>query len=125
MGNRMKFQLRIAVFLCLMSAMGFAESWRGLLVDSKCYDSAVRNVNPWDPYPDQALNVRLCRPTHRTKVFAIVEDDWTRLKLDSTANTQAAVLVRSADKKRHYVGVFVTGEKDKDTVKVETIAATK
>jgi hypothetical protein len=121
----MKFQLRIPVLLCLLSTLGLAESWRGLLVDSKCYDSAVRNVNPFDPYPDQALNVRLCRPTDRTKAFAIVRDDWTRLKLDSSANTQAAELVRSADRKRHYVGVVVTGDKDKDTVKVETIAAAK
>jgi hypothetical protein len=125
MGNPMKFQLRIACFLCLLSPLGVAESWRGLLVDSKCYESAARNVSPWEPYHDEALDARLCRPTSGTKVFAILQDDWTRLKLDSAANPKAAEVVRSADKKRPYLGVVVTGEKDKDTVKVETIAAAR
>jgi hypothetical protein len=123
MGIRMKFHLRIAVLLCLVSTLGRAESWRGILVDSKCYDSAARNISPWEPYHNEALDARLCRPTDRTKVFAILQDDWTRLKLDSAANPQAAEVVRSADKKRHYWGVVVTGKRDKDTVKVETIAA--
>jgi hypothetical protein len=121
----MKFQLRIACFLCLLSPLGLAESWSGILVDSKCYDSAARNVNPWEPYHDKAMDARLCRPTDRTKAFAIVQDDWTRLKLDSSANPQAAEVVRSADRKRHYWGVVVTGEKNKDTVKVETISAVR
>jgi hypothetical protein len=118
----MKLYLQIPVLLCLVSTLGLAESWSGILVDSKCYDSAVRNVNPWDPYGDQAMNVRLCRPTLRTKSFAIVQQDWVRLKLDSSANEQAVDLVQKTNKKS-YLGVLVTGEKDKDTIKVETISA--
>jgi hypothetical protein len=125
MGKWMTFHSRIAVFLCLAPTLSFAESWTGVLVDTKCYDTAARNVNPWEPYHDQAMDVRLCRPTGRTKTFAIVQQDWTRLKLDSSVNPQAAEIVRNADKKHSYWGVVVTGEKTKDTVKVETIAAAK
>jgi hypothetical protein len=115
-------RLPIGLLVCLIPTFGLAENWSGVLVDSKCYDSAARNVNPWEPYHDQAMDVRLCRPTARTKTFAIVQGDWLRLKLDSSINAQAAELVRNADKKS-YLGVLVTGEKNKDTVKVETISA--
>ena len=125
MGNFTRSNLRINCLLFLFPALGLAGTWTGVLVDSKCYDTAARNVNPWEPYHDQSYDVRLCRPTGRTKVFAIVQGDWTRLKLDPSANTQAAEVVRNSDKKKHYWGVVITGEKDKDTLKVETIAAAK
>jgi hypothetical protein len=120
MGNR----LCVCLLFCLTPVLGFAENWSGILVDSKCYDSEERNVNPWEPYHDQALDVRLCHPNAHTKSFAIVQADWLALKLDSSANAQAAELVRKADKKP-YLGVVVTGERNKDTVRVETISAAK
>lgn len=120
----MGYRLCVCLLFSLVPALSFAESWSGVLVDSKCYDSEERNVNPWEPYHDQALSVRLCHPTAHTKTFAIVEPDWLRLKLDSSVNAQAAELVRKADKKP-YLGVVVTGERNKDTVRVGTISAAK
>ncbi len=118
----MRSRLPISLLVLLTPTFGLGGNWSGVLVDSKCYDSAERNVNPWEPSHDQAMDVRLCHPTARTKAFAIVQQDWLRLKLDSSVNAQAADLVRKAGKKT-YVGVVVTGEKNKDTVKVETISA--
>jgi len=115
--------LPIGLFVCLTPMFGFAESWSGVLVDSKCYDSAARNVNPWEPYRDQAMDVRLCHPTLRTKTFAIVQADWLRLKLDSSVNAEAAELVRA--NKKSYLGVVITGERNKDIVQVQSIAAAK
>jgi hypothetical protein len=121
--NLMKPMVRVAVVLCLASAPGIAESWRGALVDSKCFDSEQRNINPFEPYHDDELDVRLCRPNAHTKLFAIVQHDWVDLKLDSEGNAKAAEIVRSADKKKIYWGVVVTGEKTKNTLKVESISA--
>ncbi len=41
-------KLRIPVLLGLSGALGFAENWSRSLVDSKCYASRERNVNPTD-----------------------------------------------------------------------------
>lgn len=119
----MRSRLAISLFVCLTPMLGLAESWSGVLVDSKCYDSAARNVNPREPYRDQALDVRLCNPTPRTKTFAIVQADWLRLKLDSSVNAEAAELVRA--NKKTYLGVVITGERNKDTVQVQSIYAAK
>jgi hypothetical protein len=121
-GNLMKPALRVSVILCLASNLGFAGSWSGVLVDSKCYDSEERNINPFEPFHDEELDVRLCRPNAHTKSFAIVQQDWLRLRLDSAGNAKAAEIVRKADKKKSYWGVAVTGEKIKDIVKVVSIS---
>jgi hypothetical protein len=120
----MKLALSVGAFFLLLSLQGFAESWTGVLVDSKCFDSAEANVNPWEPYRDQAMDVRYCRPKARTKSFAIIQADWSRLKLDSGVNAKAADLVGKAGK-TPYIGVVVTGEKTKDTVTVESISIAK
>src|ERR1017187_3992053 len=44
----MRRATRLAALLCFLSAVGFAASWSGTLVDAKCYDARERNVNPTD-----------------------------------------------------------------------------
>ena len=76
-----------------------------------------------EPYHDQEMDVRMCKPNGKTKAFAIVQGDWRRVKLDAQANADAAEIVRNAGGKR-YLGV-VTGEMNKGEVKVKSIVAAR
>jgi hypothetical protein len=124
----MKPTIRVVALLCLASIPSFAGSWWGYLVDSKCYDISEQNVDPWDTMPnvdrDKDLEIRLCSPNAKTKSFAVVQSDWSSLKLDSAGNAKAAELVRKIGKKS-VIPVTVTGEKNKTTVKVDSIAVAK
>ena len=104
----------------------FAQSWSGYLVDSKCYDAEERNVNPFDTSPevdrDKDLDIRLCTPSLKTKSFAVVpEDGSTNLKLDPVGTEKAIALIRKTGKKS-FRKVTVTGEMNKNTVKVNSIS---
>jgi hypothetical protein len=116
--------MRFAVLFCLAIAPGFAGSWSGALVDSNCYDTLNRNVNPWETSPgarDWNQEIRYCAPNKKTKTFAVVQEDLTRLKLDSNGNSKAAELVRKTGKKSGY-GVVVTGQVSGKILKVDSIS---
>jgi hypothetical protein len=117
--------IRVAALFCLSSALGFAESWSGALVDSKCYGYLECNVNPTDTmtYVDRDKNseIRYCSASAKTKSFAVVLQDGLNFDLDTAGNAKAADLVRSSGKKSLFV-VIVTGEMTKrNTVKVDSI----
>jgi len=120
----MTLTIRLAALFCLASALSFAESWSGVLVDSRCYDSMQRNVNPTDTLTnvDRDMNqqIRYCSPNAKTKSFAVVLPEGMSLRLDSAGNAEAAQLVRKAGKKSRFV-VAVTGTITKGTVKVDSI----
>ena len=59
-----------------------------------------------------------------TKAFAVVGKDWQGTDLDSAGNAQAARLVRQTAGKS-LLKVTVTGEREKKTIKVDSIAAAK
>ena len=120
----MELTMRIAVLFCFTIAPGFAGSWPGALVDSNCYDSLERNTNPFETSPgarDRDQQIRYCSPKTKTKKFAVVLEDWTRLKLDSSGNSKAAELVRKAERKSPFP-VVVTGELGGEIVKVDAIS---
>jgi hypothetical protein len=116
---------KLVALLCLSSAFGFAESWSGALVDSKCYESAERNVNPTDTLihvdRDQNQEIRYCSPGRKTKSFAVVQQDGTSFRLDSTGNAKAAELVRKTGRKAP-LAVAITGELSRNTIKVDSIS---
>jgi hypothetical protein len=124
----MKRVLWLAAFVCLASSWGFAESWRGELVDSKCFDALERNVNPTDSLTavdrDRGSEVEYCSPGAKTKLFAIVTRDGANLKLDSSGNAKAGALVQQTGKKSWFP-VVVTGEMDKSIIKVDSISAAR
>ncbi len=118
--------MRVVAVLCLVSAMCFAGTWSGALVDAKCYASEERNVGPTDTETavdrDKGWEIRFCSPRAKTKVFEFVrQDDGMSFKLDSAGNTKAADLVRNTGKKRHF-GVDITGEISSDTIKVDSMS---
>jgi hypothetical protein len=116
-------RIPVAVLFCLAIAPGFAGTWSGALVDSNCYDSLSRNVNPFETSPgarDWNQQIRYCAPGTKTKAFAVVLNDLSRLKLDSNGNSKAAELVRKGGKSRFVV--VVTGEMSGKLLKVNSIS---
>jgi hypothetical protein len=120
--------MRVAVLFCFTIAPGFAGSfagsWTGALVDSNCYDSLECNSNPFETSPgarDRDYQIRYCSPKTKTKKFAVVLEDWARLKLNSSGNSKAAELVRKAGGKSPF-SVVVTGEVGGEIVKVDSIS---
>ncbi|HTA72197.1 MAG TPA: hypothetical protein VK776_28145 [Bryobacteraceae bacterium] len=126
--NVMGISMRLAASLCLQSALSFAGSWSGALIDSKCYDSEERNVNPTDTMTyvdrDKNLELRYCAPGARTKYFAVVQQDGLSFKLDSAGNSKAAELVRKTGKRSVYP-VAITGEMNKNTIQVDSLSMVK
>jgi hypothetical protein len=53
----MKPTLRLTALFCWSAVLGLAGSWSGNLVDSKCYASEERNVNPTDTFSQQENEV--------------------------------------------------------------------
>lgn len=114
---------RLAALACLSSALGLAESWSGTLVDSRCWDSEENNIKDTSIYVDRDRNleVRACSPKAKTKSFAIVLPDGLNLKLDSAGNAKAADLVQKIGK-QSTPRVLVTGETDRNVIKVDSIS---
>ena len=117
--------MRVAVLLCLVSVVGLAGSWEGVLVNSTCYDALERNVNPWesalDAGRDRNYEVRYCHANSKTKLFTLVQPDGQSFKLDSAGNTRAADIVRKGNPKLIFV-VNVTGEQHNHFIIVNTIS---
>jgi hypothetical protein len=121
----MALTVQLVGLMCLSSALSFAETVSGVLVNSKCYAAEERNVNPTDTetYVDRDgnLEIRYCRPRAKTKYFAIVTPDGESFELDSIGNAKAAELVRQSGKKARY-DVAVVGGISKHTIQVESIS---
>ncbi len=117
--------MRLAALFCFVSIVGFAGSWEGVLVNSECYDTVERNVNPgdvgFDVSRDRGLEVRYCRANAHTKSFTVVQPDGQSFKLDSPGNSIAAEIVRKGNQKFIFV-VDVTGEVRHDLIKVDSIS---
>jgi hypothetical protein len=120
--------IAFATLMGLTAAPGFAQSTTGFLVDSDCYESLERNVNPWDTNTyvdrDRDWEVRYCSPNRKTKSFTLVNHDGLSFKLDPAGNAKAAELLGSA-RKKSVLEVSVTGEMSKDAIKVSSISKAK
>ena len=122
----MAVTLRVAALLALSGALGFAENWSGSLVDSKCYASEERNVNPTDTLTnvdrDGNREIRFCSPRSKTKSFALVHFDGRTVNLDSAGNAKASELVRTNRKRRPFF-VTISGEIVGEAIRVDSISA--
>jgi hypothetical protein len=118
-------RMRWVIALILAAVPAFPATWSGYLVDSNCYGSELRNVSLNDANPlvssDMGWDVRHCAVTNKTRHFAVVDQEWNRLKLDPAGDERAAGLVRNAGKRR-YLRVNVTGDKYKHTIAVKSIS---
>ncbi|HWE52518.1 MAG TPA: hypothetical protein VG273_22170 [Bryobacteraceae bacterium] len=121
----MSSTIRLAVLGCLSSSLVFAEYWSGALVDSKCYESEERNVNPTDTLTsvdrDGALEVRYCTANAKTRSFALVPWEGPALRLDTAGNAKAAAMMRSLRKQSPQI-VTISGQLQKNVIEVDSIA---
>jgi hypothetical protein len=115
----------VAVIVCLVATCALAKSWSGFLVDSRCYASEERSVNPNytynHAYRDTDQEIRVCSPNVKTKFFSIVGQDGFGVRLDPNGNAKAAEIVQQSGKK-HRFKVSVTGEKSKDAIEVGALS---
>ena len=121
----MKPRLWTALFLAFASVPGFADTWSGALVDSKCFEAEERNISPTSTLGyvnrDKDLEIRLCYPKPKTKDFAVVDFDGMLHKLDPAGNAKAAELARTSGR-RPRIPVTVIGEMSGKVVKVDSIS---
>jgi hypothetical protein len=94
---------RPGTFILLASGLSFGGSWRGTLVDLRCFESEEHNVNPGDSltYVDRnrSWEIRFCAPRLKSKSFAFVDADGLSFRLDPDGNRKAAELVRKIGKR--------------------------
>jgi hypothetical protein len=85
-----------------------------------------RNRNPRDTLMDvdrdRDFEVRYCRPTPRSRAFAIVDFNGQIFQMDPAGNSKAAALAAAARFKRS-LHVTATGAMSGHTLKVESMAA--
>jgi hypothetical protein len=116
---------RLSALVCMASVLCFAGSWFGALVDSKCYNALERNKNPGDTLSsvdrDRRGEIQYCTPNAKTKSFGIVLNDGSTFRFDAAGEAKAADLVRGAGKKSPVL-VNVTGEEQKNTIKVDSVS---
>ena len=117
--------MRWIIPLLLAASPAFSATWTGYLVDSRCYAAEERNVNPSDANPhadsDMDHEIRYCAVKPKTREFALVDADWSRLRFDAAGNAQAAELARKTANTR-FLRVDVSGELNKDTISLKSIS---
>lgn len=109
-------KLVIPVF-CFASQLTFAQSWTGVLVDAKCFQTAQPSYSESDSpaTKDANLEIRLCSPKAKTRLFAVVPRNGDAVVLDTAGNAKAAELVHQRTSKGP-VFVTVNGEKNNNKV---------
>jgi hypothetical protein len=106
--------LTLFALFTVFSGLALAESWQGRLIDAACYD--------------QNKSAATCDATGTTTTFALFVSD-KGYKLDDAGNTKAVEAMKSrADRSTDptkpataQVMAKITGTKDGDALKVETV----
>ena len=108
----MRRVFRLSAFLVIVSALAFAETFSGKLIDAACADQQKSEA---------------CAPTASTTAFAL-KTAGKVLKLDAAGNTKAAEALKgsenSADRSKNpkkEVTATVQGTLSEDVIKVDSI----
>jgi hypothetical protein len=98
----------------------------GFLVDSGCFQMRENDVNPTDTDTSRIATAisrfRLCYPSAKSKRFVVIEQNGLSFSLDAAGNAKAELFQKTSRKKESYFPVIVTGDMNKNTVKVASIA---
>jgi hypothetical protein len=114
--RKMRRLITLIGFVTIFAALALAENFTGRLIDASCADQPQKGA-------------AACAPTAATTAFA-VQSAGKVYKLDDTGNAKASEALksradRSADPNSTMssaVVVKISGTKDGDTIKVETLA---
>ena len=109
-----KLFLTLTVMVAMsMGLRAASETWKGVsLVDSMCAAKVKSN-------PDK--HTTKCAIQCQESGFGILTEDGTFLKFDSAGNEKALAALK-ATKKTDHLRATVSGEKDGDTIKVESLS---
>ena len=99
---------RLIIAGSLFSALAFAETWNGTLVDVMCKGK------------DLASHTRNCALGCAKSGFAVVLSDGRFLKLDEGGNGKALAALK-ATKKEKDLKVKVDGKLDGETIQVDSL----
>jgi hypothetical protein len=115
--------MRLASLLLCVSTVGFASTWSGFLVDSRCYTTEQANVSQDAPLGsrDMSRQIRTCTAKSGTRHFGVVPADWKGLRFDGKGNSQAARLVQKR-RKGTVMKVTVAGVRQGNTIKVASVS---
>jgi hypothetical protein len=103
--------LHFYILFSLASALCFADSWTGKLVDTNCAEQN-QGISQNKAAP--------CTPTAKTISFGLETGDGKVFKLDAAGNAKAASMLRSG---KGDASVTVSGAMNGETVKVDSISA--
>jgi hypothetical protein len=92
----------------LFSALAFAETWTGTLVDVMCKGK------------DLAGHTRQCALGCAKSGFAVVLSDGKFIKLDEAGNAKALAALKSSEKEKD-LKVKVNGKLDGETIQVDSL----
>jgi hypothetical protein len=118
----MKSMILVTGLLTMLSTLGSATTWSGVLVDGKCYAAFKGDTRSSLRYVDRdtAWMIRYCAPRLGTGCFAVVPVDGGTFPLDKNGNAQAWALVRKIGRRRVAV-VEVAGIKKGKDIAVSNI----
>ena len=89
------------------SALCFADTWTGKLVDASCVEQ-------------NQSKAASCTPTAKTTSFGLETGDGKVYHLDAAGNAKAAAMIKSG---KSDASVTVSGAMNGETVKVDSISA--
>jgi hypothetical protein len=110
---------KLGIIFCLGAAFSYAETLTGKLLDASCYDTRKTAEHK----SDESL-ARECAPTATTTDFAIQTSNGKVYKVISSGNPEFAADIRSGVLKKDKDGdvhVTITGSREGETVKVDSI----
>ena len=104
--------LALAVLALALPGLLAAETWKNVtLVDSMCAQKIKEN-------PDK--HTKTCALNCSGSGMGILTSEGTFLKFDEKGNEQAIAALKASNKSDH-LRATVTGEKDGETIKVESV----
>ena len=114
--------MRIISLVLLSSALSFAGTWSGTLVDARCWGYLKHKSAVSPAERNQNQDVRQCSPKAKTKSFAVLTPEGNALGLDAAGHARAE-LTEAAQGKAP-IKVVVTGEQHtKKSIQVSSISA--
>jgi hypothetical protein len=122
--------MRIITLVLLSSALSFAGTWSGTLVDARCWGFSENNVGQKNTMSyvgrDRNLQVSQCSPKTKTKSFAVLTPEGHALTLDASGNATASSELAKVAHRKSPIRVVVTGEpNNKNSIQVSSISAAK
>src|SRR5882757_5079818 len=108
----MKTVLEGIFLFSIASALCFADTWTGKLIDATCTDLDKSNI--------QTKDAGACAPKESTAAFAIQTSDGKIYKLDSSGNAKAAEFFK-ATKIKPDIDVTISGTMSGQSVKVDSL----